>query len=81
MGIYEQKPFSNGTREILEIVSNTNAKKIVGGCDAGSAVKAFKLEDKMTFISTGGGATLTYIANQTLPGIEAIEESNEKDIC
>ncbi len=81
VGIYEQKPFSNGTREILEIVSNTNAKKIVGGGDAGSAVKAFKLEDKMTFISTGGGATLTYIANQTLPGIEAIEESNEKDIC
>ena len=81
VGIYEQKPFSNGTREILEIVSNTNAKKIVGGGDAGSAVKTFKLEDKMTFISTGGGATLTYIANQTLPGIEAIEESNEKDIC
>lgn len=81
VGMYEQVPFSNGTREILEIVAVSNALTIVGGGDAATAAKKFKVDDKMTFISTGGGATLSYIANQTLPGIEAIEESNEKNIC
>ena len=80
VGMYEELPFSNGTQEILEIVSKTKAKKIVGGGDAGAAVKKYKYEDKMDFISTGGGSTLTYIANRTLPGLEAVEDSNEKNI-
>lgn len=80
VGMYEQKPFSNGTGEILRIIADTNAKKIVGGGDAGSAVKKYKLENKMTFISTGGGSTLTYIANRTLPGIEAVKASHDKNI-
>ncbi len=80
VGMYEQLPFSNGTQEILEIIANTSAKKIVGGGDAGAAVKKYKYEKDMDFISTGGGATLTYIANRTLPGLEALEESDEKDI-
>lgn len=73
VGIYEQKPFSNGTQEILRIISETNAKKIVGGGDASTAVKKFNFTNKMDFISTGGGASLSYIANKTLPGLEAIE--------
>ncbi len=76
VGMYEEKPFSNGTQEILRIISLSNAKKIVGGGDAASAVSKFKYQDKMDFISTGGGATLAYIADHTLPGIKAIEESN-----
>lgn len=80
VGMYEQLPFSNGTQEILEIIANTSAKKIVGGGDAGAAVKKYKYEKDMDFISTGGGATLTYIANRTLPGLEVLEESDEKDI-
>lgn len=80
VGMYEQKPFSNGTQEILRIVSETDAKKIVGGGDAGAAVKKFKYEDKMDFISTGGGSTLSYIANHTLPGLEVIGLKNEEDI-
>jgi len=79
VGMYEQLEFSNGTREILDIVGNTKAIKIVGGGDAGNALKKFKLEDKINFISTGGGATLEYIANGILPGLKAIEESNEKN--
>lgn len=79
VGIYEKKPFSNGTQEILRIIANTKAKKIVGGGDAGAAVKKFKLDDKMDFISTGGGATLMYIANRTLPGIEALESDDEEN--
>jgi phosphoglycerate kinase len=81
VGMYEQLPFSNGTREILEIIGNAKAKKIVGGGDAAASVKKFNMQDKMDFISTGGGATLYYISNGTLPGLAAIEESNEKNIC
>lgn len=80
VGMYEQKPFSNGTQEILNIVSSTSAKKIVGGGDAGAAVKKFGYEEKMDFISTGGGSTLTYIADRTLPGLEVIGLKNEEDI-
>ena len=79
VGMYEKKEFSNGTQEILNMVSNANGKKIVGGGDALSALAKFNYEDKMDFISTGGGATLEYIANGTLPGIKAIEESNKSD--
>lgn len=79
MGIYEQLEFSNGTREILDIVSNTNAFKVVGGGDALSALKKFKFEDKMDFVSTGGGATLEYIANGTLVGLKAIEDSKYEE--
>lgn len=79
VGMYEQKPFSNGTQEILNIISSTKAKKIVGGGDAGTAVKKFGYEDKMDFISTGGGSTLTYIANRTLPGLEALETECETE--
>lgn len=73
VGMYEQKPFSNGTQEILDIISKTKAKKIVGGGDAGTAAKKFGYAEAMDFISTGGGASLSYIANRTLPGLEVLE--------
>jgi len=78
VGIYEQKPFSNGTQEILRIISESKAKKIVGGGDAGTAVKKFNYENKMDFISTGGGASLSYIAHKTLPGLEAIDNYDKQ---
>lgn len=74
VGMYEKLEFSNGTREILDLVANSNAYKIVGGGDAGSALKKFNFEEKIDFISTGGGATLEYIADGTLPGLEAINK-------
>ena len=80
VGMYEQLPFSNGTQEILSIITKSKAKKIIGGGDAGTAVKKYKHEDKMDFISTGGGSTLSYIANRTLPGLEALEDNDEKNI-
>lgn len=79
VGMYEQLPFSNGTQEILRIISETNAQKIVGGGDAAAACAKFGYTDKMDFISTGGGATLYYIANRTLPGIDALEVKDEED--
>ena len=77
VGIYEKKYFSNGTQEVLNAISKTEALKIVGGGDAASAVEKFNYADKMDFVSTGGGATLEYIASGSLVGIEAIEQSNE----
>ena len=78
MGIYEQKEFADGTRLILEeVANNQNAVRIVGGGDAGAALKKFKLENKMTFISTGGGATLKYIAEGTLEGIDIVLKNIE----
>ncbi len=74
VGMYEQLPFSNGTQEILRIVANAKGRKIVGGGDASTAAKKFKFDQYMDFISTGGGATLTYIAQHNLPGLEALED-------
>ena len=73
MGVYEKKEFSNGTNEILSAVGETKAFKVVGGGDAGSALKKFNKEDKIDFVSTGGGATLKYIADRTLPGLEILK--------
>ena len=69
IGMYEKKEFANGTRMLLEEIGKTTAKKIVGGGDAAASVKKFKLENQMDFISTGGGATLSYIANGELKNI------------
>ena len=73
-GMYENKRFATGTREILEDIANSKAIKIVGGGDGVSAVKYFHFEDKFNFLSTGGGATLEYIINEGLPAIEKIQE-------
>ena len=80
VGMYETKGFSNGTREILDAVVKSKAYKVIGGGDAGSSLKSFGLEDKVDFISTGGGAALSYIAYGTLPGLEVLENAYEEDI-
>ena len=54
-------------------MGETKAFKVVGGGDAGSALKKFNKEDKIDFVSTGGGATLKYIADRTLPGLEILK--------
>lgn len=73
-GKYEDIRFSNGTRELLERITKSNAIKIAGGGDGVSAVKKFKLDSKFDYLSTGGGATLEYIENGNLKALEAIEE-------
>lgn len=71
-GKYEDNRFANGTRALLETIVNSKSIKIVGGGDGVSAVKYFNLDDKFTFLSTGGGATLEYIINEGLPAIDNI---------
>src|SRR5574344_1500677 len=65
-GVYEDIKFANGTKEIYDILANSGVNVIVGGGDAVSAVRNFGFEDKFTYISTGGGATLEYIVNESL---------------
>lgn len=71
-GKYEDKKYATGTRELLSYIANSKLTKVVGGGDGVSAVKHFKLDEKFTHLSTGGGATLEYIINEGLPCINNI---------
>lgn len=74
LGYSELETFSNGTKEICEILKNIDAVKIIGGGDTASAVINFGYKDYMTHISTGGGASLEFLEGKKLPGIEIISE-------
>jgi phosphoglycerate kinase len=74
MGVFEIDKFANGTMKIAEAVAASGAISIVGGGDSIAAVKKAGVKDKITHISTGGGASLEFLAYETLPGIEALEK-------
>lgn len=75
MGVFEMPNFAKGTLEIGKFLRTlTDATTIVGGGDSTAAVKELGVADKLTHISTGGGASLTYLEGKTLPGIAAISE-------
>jgi phosphoglycerate kinase len=77
MGVFEIDTFSKGTKKIAEAVANSEAFSIVGGGDSVAAVYKSGVSDKISHISTGGGASLEFIANETLPGIEALTEKEK----
>jgi len=72
MGIINTKEFEVGTRKIAEALAASGGYTIVGGGDTIAALTRFGLRDKMDFVSTGGGAMLQFLADGTLPGIEAL---------
>ena len=72
LGIFEIDAFSHGTKEIALFVASLQATTIIGGGDTAAAVAKFKLEGKMTHISTGGGASLEYLEGKKLPGVAAL---------
>ena len=75
MGVFEIKESSKGTFDVAEaMAANTSAKNIIGGGDSVKAVKKAKLGDKMTFISTGGGASLELLEGKVLPGVACLQE-------
>lgn len=72
MGVFEMEPFSTGTKEVAETLANLGATTIVGGGDSDAALRKYSLEDKVTFVSTGGGASLSLLEGTKLPGVEAL---------
>ncbi len=72
MGVYEIAPFDQGSLSIAEALSQSNATTIVGGGDSAAVTKQSGLEEKMTHISTGGGASLEYLQGSALPGLEVL---------
>jgi len=73
VGKFETKQYENGTKKLCEVISKTNAITIIGGGDTASAAIKLGYKDKFNHISTGGGASLEYIAYNMLPAIEVIE--------
>ena len=73
-GCFEIKEFSKGTKEILKIIAESKAYTVVGGGDSIRAVKEFKVEDKISHISTGGGASLAYLEEIKLKALSVIDE-------
>ncbi|MBM2831709.1 MAG: phosphoglycerate kinase [Dehalococcoidia bacterium] len=74
MGIFEVPGFASGTRAMAELLAGLNATTIVGGGSTAEAVVNMGLKDRMTHVSTGGGASLTFLEGETLPGVAALQD-------
>lgn len=79
LGLFEDKRFENGTKQIaMEVVKKQSAFKVAGGGDTISALNKLNLIDKFDYISAGGGAMLEFLSGEKLPGIEALEKNKIK---
>jgi phosphoglycerate kinase len=72
VGIYELPQFARGTQEMAKVLANLDASTIIGGGSTADVVTEMGLADKMTFVSTGGGASLEFLGGETLPGVAAL---------
>jgi len=76
LGAFEFEKFAEGTNEIGLFLSGLNARVIIGGGDSAAAIKNLGLEDKVNYISTGGGAFLQFLSGKELPAIKVLQEKN-----
>jgi len=76
MGVFELEPFSHGTFAIAKAIANSHTFSIVGGGDSVAAVKQAGVADRISHISTGGGASLEFLEGKKLPGIEALRKNS-----
>jgi phosphoglycerate kinase len=75
MGVFEMEKFQNGTKAIANVVAEATGKgafSLIGGGDSVAAINKFDLAEKVSYVSTGGGAMLEYFEGKELPGIAAI---------
>jgi phosphoglycerate kinase len=72
MGMYEIAQFARGTQAMARLLATLEATIIIGGGSTAEVVTEMKLADKMTFVSTGGGASLRFLGGEKLPGVEAL---------
>lgn len=78
LGVYEFKKFQKGTKKIVKAVVKSNAVSVIGGGDSAAAVTEMGYASKVTHLSTGGGATLKFLEGAVLPGVEMLEDKEEK---
>ena len=74
MGCFEIQEFENGTKKLLDIITNTKAYTVVGGGDTARAAVTFNYQDKISHVSTGGGASLAFLEGTKLPALNIIDE-------
>ena len=75
MGVFEMEPFAKGTVRVAEAVASSKATSVVGGGDSVAAVRKAGASDAITHMSTGGGATLAFLAGSRLPGVEVLTDA------